>query len=39
MVDVGGEHLVVTIYGEADNPDLNRLADELLGSIRFTETQ
>jgi len=34
-VDVDGEHLVVTIYGESGNPEWPGLADEFVSSIRF----
>ena len=34
-VDVGGEHIVLTVYGESANPRWDTLADEVIGSIRF----
>jgi hypothetical protein len=34
-VDVGGEHVVLTIYGEDANPAWDTMADELIGSIVF----
>lgn len=34
-VDVGGEHIVLTVYGEAVNPAWATMADELIGSIQF----
>jgi hypothetical protein len=36
-VDVGGEHVVMTIYGESDNPSWPAMADELIASIQFVE--
>jgi hypothetical protein len=38
VVDVNGEHLVFTAYGEQDNPDLAGLVDQLIGSIDFAST-
>jgi hypothetical protein len=35
-VDVAGEHLVFTVYGEDGNPVWTPLADEILGSLEFT---
>lgn len=34
-VDVGYEHLVFSIFGEADNPDWPAMADELIDSFSF----
>jgi hypothetical protein len=34
-LEVGGEHVVVTVYGEADNPWWASMASELVDSIRF----
>ena len=34
-VDVDGEHMVVTIFGESDVPEWPALADYIVGSIRF----
>jgi hypothetical protein len=36
-LDVGGEHLVMTIYGEAENPSWPAMADALIASIQFVE--
>ena len=35
-VDVDGEHMVVTIFGEPDIPEWPALADYIVGSIRFS---
>jgi hypothetical protein len=35
-LQVGGEHVVVTVYGEADNPWWATMAGELVDSIRFS---
>lgn len=37
-VDVDGEHIVVTIFGEQENPELPDLADAIIGSFRFAAT-
>lgn len=34
-VDVAGEPIVITIFGEADNPGWQALADGIVGSFRF----
>ena len=34
-IDVDGEHMVVTIFGEPDIPEWPALADYIVGSIRF----
>lgn len=34
-VDVDGENIVLTIFGEPDNSDWPTLADQIVGSIRF----
>jgi hypothetical protein len=34
-VDVGGEHVVFTVYGEAQNPAWDTMADEVISSIEF----
>lgn len=39
VVDVDGEHIVVTVFGEAENPQLADLADAIIGSFRFAPTQ
>lgn len=36
-VEVDGEHIVITIFGEPDNPGWPALADELIASFRFGE--
>jgi hypothetical protein len=35
VADVDGENVVVTIYGEPDNPQWPAMADEFLASVRF----
>ena len=35
VADVDGENVVVTIYGEGDNPGGPAMADEFLASVRF----
>ena len=37
-VDVDGEQIVVTIFGEEENPELPDLADAIIGSFRFAAT-
>ena len=37
-VDVGGEHVVFTTYGEESNPGMTEQVDQLLDSITFTGT-
>jgi hypothetical protein len=34
-MDVEGEHIVLTVFGEADNPAWDTMADELIGTFRF----
>jgi hypothetical protein len=34
-VDVGAEHVVLTVYGEASNPGWNDMVDALMSSMRF----
>jgi hypothetical protein len=34
-VDVDGERIVITIFGERENPELPALADEFVASMRF----
>ena len=38
-LDVGGEHIVLTVFGEAANPAWGPMADELIGSIRFQASE
>ena len=39
VVDVDGEHVVVTIYGEPENPELPSLADAIIGSFQIAATE
>jgi hypothetical protein len=39
VVDVDGEHIVVTIFGEPENPELPALADGIIGSFDFATTE
>ena len=39
VVDVDGQHLVLTVYGESTNPAWDVLADRLVESIRFEGQQ
>jgi hypothetical protein len=39
VVDVDGEHVVVTIYGEPENPEMPALADAIIGSFDFAATE
>ena len=39
VVDVDGQHVVVTIYGEPENPELPSLADGIIGSFSFGATE
>lgn len=34
-VDVGGEHMVFSVFGDSDNPGWTQLVDELIDSVRF----
>jgi hypothetical protein len=34
-VDVDGDHVVISVYGESTNPAWKALADQLIGSIKF----
>lgn len=38
VLDVDGEHVAVTIYGEPANPELPALADAIIGSFQFAAT-
>lgn len=38
VMDVDGEHVAVTIYGEPENPELPSLADGIIGSFNFAAT-
>lgn len=39
VVDVDGEHVVVTIFGEPENPELPTLADGIIASFDFAATE
>jgi hypothetical protein len=39
VLDVDGEHVAVTIYGEPENPELPALADGIIGSFDFAATE
>jgi hypothetical protein len=39
VVDVDGEHVVMTVYGEPENPELPALADGIIGSFDFAVTE
>jgi hypothetical protein len=39
VVDVDGEHVAVTIFGEPENPELPSLAGAIIGSLDFVATE
>ena len=39
VVDVDGEHIAVTIFGEPENPELPAVADSIIGSFQFAPIQ
>lgn len=39
VVDVDGEHVAATIYGEPENPEMSELASAIIGSFQFAATQ
>ena len=39
VVEVDGEHLVITVFGEPENPEMPSLADAIIGSFNFPPTE